>query len=208
MTSMPLPFGLDALDRPLGGGLPGGKLSALVSPPESQSDLLLEQLAGTHEALYVSTNRPAQEVREQLDAIGDGATTEVASVRPTDLLVDWRAHLEDVPSGGVVIVDRVNGLEVGDRDAYLDFLEELRGAAAANDAAVLLHCPGTESPPHLRSVTLGRADLAMELRMLFHPRKIETYLTVTKHRGGAARPEPIKLVLTDRIRVDTSRDIA
>ena len=45
-------------------------------------------------------------------------------------------------------------------------------------------------------------------RTLFHSRKVETYLIVGKHRGGTTRVEPIELVLTGEVDVDTSRDIA
>lgn len=204
---MALSFGLDALDGPLGGGLPVGKLSVLVAPPESQSELLLEQLAGTQETLYVSTNRPAPEVREQLGVDDpDHEPTAVVEVRP-DRLVEEDPQYE-LPSGGVVVVDPINGLEVAERDAYMEFLGELRTAAADAGCAVLLHGQGTETTPHLRPATLARADVVMELRQLFHPRKVESYLTITKHRGGAASPEPIKLILTDEADVDTSRDIA
>lgn len=203
------PFGFDELDDALDGGLPAGKLSALVAPPESQSGLLLDRLALDHEALYVSTNRPGAAVVDHLRGVADDPEpVAVEAARPGTLLADAETYLAEIPEGGVVVVDPVDGLEAADREAYLDFLDDLWRTATANDAAVLLHCGKTDPAPNLRPTTLNRADLVMELRFRFHPRGVETYLTITKHRGGTARQEPLKLNLTDEAEVDTSRDIA
>jgi hypothetical protein len=202
-------FGFDALDAALGGGLPAGKLSLLAAPADSQSELLLERITTEHEALYVPTERPAEEVTEQLLAAGDDPMpTDVAQAEPGELLYDEAIGETYFPEDGVVVVDPVDAMEEAEREPYLRLLANLRSAAASTGSAVLLHCRRGEDPPALRSTTLGRVDLAMELRRVFHTRKVETYLTIGKHRGGTARVEPIKLVLTDDVEVDTSRDIA
>lgn len=209
MTEDVRPFGFGALDETLDGGLPAGKLSVLEAPAESQSELLLERVSLKHDVLWVTTDRPAQEVTDQLQAAGDDhAPTAVAEASPSGLLFEGALGRQDVPEGGVVVVDPLDSLETGDRDALLEFLTHLRSAAADRDAAVLLHCRRAEDPPELRSLTLGRVDLVMELDLVFSTKKLESYLVVPKHRGGNARPEPLKLVLTDEVDVDTSRDIA
>jgi hypothetical protein len=52
------------------------------------------------------------------------------------------------------------------------------------------------------------ADLILDLRTRINGTTLESHLAVPKFRGGRALSDTIKLELAERVRVDTSRDIA
>lgn len=65
-----------------------------------------------------------------------------------------------------------------------------------------------DQPPAHRWQTLNRADDVRELEVHALSRDVKTRLLVTKSRYGYSLTEPIPLVLTGRVRIDTSRRIA
>lgn len=198
-----LSTGIDILDRRLNGGFPPGTLVALVAPPDTQSELLLSALARERPTRYVSTVRPAAEIEADLDA----TDLTVDRVTPEALLDSPGAYV-DVGEASNVVVDPTTGLESGDRDAYVDALNALKGRLAATGSVGLLHCVDAEPTPRHRGLTLHRVDVVWRLDLLVTSLDVRTRLVVSKFRGGKALQEPIKLLLTDRVQVDTSRDIA
>lgn len=123
-----LPTGLADLDRKLRGGVPPGSLVAFTAPPETQSELLLEQVARNNDSSYVTTVRDEETGADRLPE------TTVRRATAEDLLSDPGTHL-DVPDGGCLVVDAVTRLERRS-DAYRDFLE----AAARRPATSTASC--------------------------------------------------------------------
>jgi KaiC/GvpD/RAD55 family RecA-like ATPase len=206
-----LSTGIEALDAELGGGLPPGAVVALTAPPQTNSELLLYELSGQRETLFVSTLRSKDTVEDALDAYPRGVGAPVVAETPRDVdfadLVDVvrRAH-----AGANVVLDTVDPLERGDRDGYWRFLTDLRAHMRSIDGVAMLHghaLPGGEPPPH-RDLTLGMADVTFELERSVEPTGVEHRLVVTKLRRGAAPTAPVGLELTDRVDVDTTRDLA
>lgn len=201
-----LSTGAEILDRRLGGGIPVGRMVALTAPPDTQSELLLSELARERETIYLSTVRPADEVRAELDT--SGAAVEVTRVEPTELLDDPARCLDRIERQSNVIIDPTSGLELDDRDRYLNFLNALKARLRETRSVALLHCLDADDNPPLRSLTLNCADIVWRLHLLITTLSVETRLIISKFRGGSALREPIKLLLTDRVQIDTSRDIA
>lgn len=196
-----LPTGVAELDRRLGGGVPAGTLVALVAPPATQSELLLREPLDANGGTYLSALRPADEA-----AVPDGATAEHA--RPEELLAGADSLLAPVGDGEAVLVDPVNELEAdADRDRYVDFLATLKSRLRETGGVGFLHALEQASEPPLRWLTLARADAVWNLHLAVTPLAVETRLTVTKARGDRTLDEPLKLRLSDRVSVDTSRDI-
>lgn len=200
--------GLPFLDRRIGGGLHSGCLLAVTAPPHSQSELLLRQLILAQRTLYVSTTRPAAEVRRWVEAgRGSAPALSVSEQRPADLLADFSPiESRHVPES-VIIVDRANGLEDASRDEYLGFLNRFKDLLQRTDSVGVLHCSDTAPNPPQRGLTLGRVDQIWQLELLSLSREIKNRLIVTKSRMGRALEEPVYLLLTDRVQVDTSRRI-
>lgn len=104
--SEPHPTGIEHFDREIGGGLPAGSIIGLVTPPESQGELLLRAIARNGRTVYVTTTRSADAVESWVTADGDAPTGDVDvayagvdSFRSTsdDALREW---LEAEAGGG------------------------------------------------------------------------------------------------------------
>lgn len=200
--------GMRFLDSRIDGGLGAGGLLALTAPPVSQSELLLREFLLANRTLYVTTIRPEEEVREW--------ATATAAPEP-DLQVrrhtgpDLLESLEDVADAlspeSFLIIDTATPLETAPRDQYLSFLNELKALLRDTDSVGVLHCIDQTTNPPRRALTLTRADHVWQLQTLVLSREIKNQLLVTKARNGRALSEPIDLLLTDRVRIDTSRKI-
>lgn len=201
--------GLPFLDRRLNGGLRAGSLLALAAPPGSQSELLLAQFLATHRTVYVTTARPADEVRSWATTKADSPPElSVTKIAPDEILTSPNKVAELIPPESFCIVDTTNGLETAPREQYLAVLNKLKQRLRETDSVGLLHCVSHESPPPRRTLTLNRADNVWELEVQALSRDLKTRLLVTKSRYGHSLTEPIPLLLTDRVRIDTSRRIA
>ncbi|MFB6137410.1 MAG: RAD55 family ATPase [Halobacteriaceae archaeon] len=201
--------GMEVLDRRLDGGLPVGSLVAFTAPAWSQSELLLAQLAREQPVLLVSvTGAPPDEVRARFDVLGRPPVgVSVVSTRPGALLDDTGDVLDRVDPGSYVVLDPVDGLEAGDREAYATFLNDLKSRLRETESVGVLHGLETDGSPPARGLTQKRADFCWRLRVDDAGREIKARLLVTKARGHRALTEPLPLVLTDQVRIDTSRMI-
>lgn len=204
-----LPTGIDALDRELDGGFPPGSLVAYCAPPASQSEILLYELTATRPSLYLTTDRTEEAVRDAFGRAscptGDPEITQV----PFDAPLQHADRLfRSIGEGMNLIVDPVDELERTERSRYRSFLNDLQNHLVNTGSVGVLHCMRTKAEPELRGVTEHMADVVFELSQERNGTDIETRLAVPKFRGGRALDETIKLELADRVRVDTSRDIA
>lgn len=229
--------GIEHLDRQIGGGLAPGSVVGFRTPPESQGELLLRELATANESLYLSTTRTDDAVREWLGA-ADGidihyAGSDGLAPRSGDVVRDrladaagWtavyddrhgsdeRIRIEGVTAAatsiedGCVVVDPVNPLEQYDESTYTGFLHELQDHLIETDSVAFLHMVETPEPPNARWLTLQMADEVWQVSVDAEDDSVDFRLTVTKSRSGDVPRERIKLVLDDDVSIDTSRDIA
>lgn len=204
-----LPTGIDPIDRQLEGGFPAGSVVAFCAPPASQSELLLHELTAARQTLYLSTERTEEAVRDAFDRaqcpVGD---PEIRYVAPDAPVQKADRFVRAVDGQANLIVDPVDALERVDRDLYRTFLNELQTHMINTGSVAVLHCLRGEELPTLRTMTEHMADVILDLRNRINGTTVETYLAVPKFRGGQALDETIKLELAERVRVDTSRDIA
>ena len=211
-----LSTGIDLLDRRLNGGIPPGRMVAFVAPPDTQSELLLKELTTTRDTLYLSTFRPKWEIEEEfrdfltLADSPDGLPHQIhiEHVSPDSLLEEPDRYLRDLGEGSNLIIDSINEFELEDRSAYLQFLNTVKLRLWDTGSVGLCYGIEDDGSPISRSLTLKRADIVWRLQSSVESQGISTYLVISKFRGGKALTEPIKLVLTDEVEIDTSRDIA
>lgn len=201
-----LSTGSEILDRYLEGGLPPGTLVALAAPPDTQSELFLQALAGERQTIYLSAVRPANEIAETLDLPHSELT--ILQEEPETFLAEPEESFKRIDAQSNVIIDPMNGFETGERRRYVEFLNALKERLRTTESVALLHCIDAENDPTLRSLTLSRADLVWRLHLTLTTLTVDTRLIISKFRGGKAVREPIKLRLTDSVQIDTSRDIA
>ena len=203
-----LPIGVDALDRQLQGGLPAGCIVAYCAPPASQSELLLYQLTATRPTLYLTTDRTEDAVADSFARstcpTGEPDIRYVSNETPLETA--WKLF-RDLGGGQNLIIDPCDTLERSDRARYQNFMNELYNHVHNTGSLALLHCMrGNE--PELRTVTQHMSDVVFDLTQSVDGTEVDTRLAVPKFRGGNALSDTIKLELSDRVRVDTSRDIA
>jgi len=204
-----LPLGIGPLDRQLDGGLPSGSVVAYCAPPASQSELLLYELTAHRETLYLTTDRSEDAVTDALEkATCPTGDPEIRFVPGDAPLENARRMVRSVGEETNVIIDTGDLLEREDRGRYQRFLNELGNHMQNTGSLAFLHCMKAATEADLRATTEHMADVVFALRQERYGTEVETRLGVPKFRGGRALSETIKLELEERVRVDTSRDIA
>jgi hypothetical protein len=117
-------------------------------------------------------------------------------------------YLDSVPESTVLVIDPADVIESSSTDQYLSVLNMLSARLREVKSLAVLHCLDGHETPQNRALTCKRADHVWRLRQAFHEDTLETKLIVPKSRSGDTVTESITLVLTDRVTVDTSRNIA
>jgi KaiC/GvpD/RAD55 family RecA-like ATPase len=204
-----LTTGIHVLDRQLDGGIPAGSIVFLGADPASQSELFLYELTAVRGTLYLTTLRSAAAVH---DAVGRTAGT---TGNPTVRDIGGGAPLDaanrlirELPEGANLIVDVVDVLEETETPRYREFLNELQTHMVNTGGLTVLHGLKADDVPLNRRYTQHMADVVFDLQTKVDGSEIVNRLAVPKFRGGRAPDETIKLRLSERVTVDTSRDIA
>lgn len=199
---------VDMLDHHLGGGIPVGSITALVSSPASQVNPLFYALMGERSWLYLSTYRSERAVSDELDELlwGDVDIEYVGVERPLR-----RTHetLQRTDEDRHVIVDTMNPLEkVSHESRYVDLLNGLKDYLLDHDRVAICHCTRHGDPPSLRESTLTVADVVWKLDTAVEKQGIENTLVVPKYRSRETIEDVIKLDLGGEASVDASRNVA
>ncbi|MFB6134095.1 MAG: RAD55 family ATPase [Halanaeroarchaeum sp.] len=204
-----LSTGVEVLDRELAGGLPAGSVVAYQAPPASQGELLLYELTRPRPTLYLTTDRTEDAVADAFRTTraptGDPDIRYVSGEDPLDAV---RRAFRSAGEEMTVIVDPLDGLERTNRGRYETVLNELSNHMENTGSIAILHSLAGSEPPALRETTQHMADVVFDLQTSIKNGVMESRLAVRKFRGGRVPDETIKLDLTERVRVDTSRDIA
>ncbi|WIV66439.1 RAD55 family ATPase [Natrialbaceae archaeon AArc-T1-2] len=204
-----LQTGINVLDRKLDGGIPPGCIVAYTADPASQSELLLYELTAARGTLYVTTQRSDDAVRHAIDSsmarVGSPTVRHLDSDEP---LSEATRLIGALPDGANLIIDPVDVLERTDRHEYVDFLNTLKDRMLETGSLAFLHCLKSDAEPENRPTTTHVADAVFDLRTTVGATELENFLTIPKYRRGGAPSETIKLELSERVEIDTSRDIA
>lgn len=187
---------------------------ALEAPPATQAEVIPRVLCRVRPTLYLTTVRSAREVEEELEAdaarpgVQDYPDQVVATASPESLLASPDEWLDNLGQGWNLIVDTVTLLEKYDEERYLPFLNAVKRRLVETGSLGVLFGAKRSPEPASRWLTLQRADVTWQLYRQDTSREVETVLVMGKFRQGKPIDEPQKLVLTDEVRVDTSRDIS
>ncbi|WP_206425072.1 RAD55 family ATPase [Halosimplex salinum] len=200
--------GVPVLDRELDGGVPPGTVAALLAEPASQAGLFLAEFADRHETLYLSAERSPTAVSRELRCSGSPDDLAVTALDRDAPVVDALGYVDQLPDDTLVVVDPVDSLERTDPGQYRAFLSELRATVAQTGGIAVVYGLKHDDAPPQRHRTEYMADLVFDLRTVADGDGVENRLRVPKFRGGRALTDALRVSLTDRITVDTSRDIA
>lgn len=208
-TSTLLSTGIDVLDRKLGGGIPGGKIVALSARPASQSELLLYEMSGVRETVYLTTDRRAIDVEDSLrDNDVPLDEIEIHRLEAESPFQAGRRAIQSLPERSLLVVDTVNPLERQEAPEYRSFLNEIKAQTVEKNGLALLHCLDGEANPSQRDRTEYLSDIIFSLNTNLRGKSIENTLSIPKFRGGRALPEAVDLDLTTDVTIDVSRKIA
>jgi KaiC/GvpD/RAD55 family RecA-like ATPase len=204
-----LSTGVEVLDRELDGGLPAGSLVAFQAPAASQGELLLYELTRPRSTLYLTSDRTEDAVADAIEATtAPTGSPEIQLVSGEDPIDTTRRAVRRAFDDMTVIIDPVDTLERADRSRYEQLLNEIRNHMHNTGGIAFLHALEGANTPDLRSTTQHMADIVLDLDVQIKGSEVDSRLTVRKYRGGQIPSETIKLDLSERVRVDTSRDIA
>jgi KaiC/GvpD/RAD55 family RecA-like ATPase len=204
-----LETGIEVLDRKLDGGLPAGRVVALSASPTSQSELFLYEMAKVRPATYLTTERPAEEIRECLERAGASLErVDVYRIGTEGPLAEARGIVDEIPDGSTLIVDPMWLLEEMQAAPYRQFLNELKSRIAETGSLALLHCLEGRDVPEQRDRTEYLSDIIFDLQTTVRGGTIQNSLSVPKFRGGTALSDAIDLDLTADVTIDVSRKIA
>ncbi len=204
-----LPTGIDVLDRMLDGGIPAGSVIAFKAQPSSQSELLLYELTAARRTLYLSSKRSSAAIRDALERANTRVgNPNIQEIEPDTPLDHANHHVRALPEECNLIIDPMDPLEASETTRYQNFLNNLQTHMINTESLAFLHCLEGRSVPAERDTTEYVADVVFDLETTIRGDSIVNRLSVPKFRGGRALDEPIKLELSERVSVDTSRDIA
>lgn len=203
-----LSTGIGALDRKLGGGIPPGSLVSLSAPPASQSEQFLSDLTEIRRTLVLTTRRPRTVVEQSLSATSSRPENiAVREIEPSEPLRQIRSLLEPLDGETNLIVDPLDPLEQTDETSFVSFLNWFRAKLSKTGSLAVLHCLDGKTVPAHRDLTMYMSDVIFDLSTAVRGDRLENRLVVPKFRGGYPFEEAVRLELTNKVAVDTSRDI-
>lgn len=208
-TARTLSTGIDVLDRKLDGGIPAGRMIALLASPGCQSELFLYEMATARKTVYLTTERTTAEIETELEqtetASGD---VDVRGLEASDPVGDAQTVVEDLPEQSMLIVDPIDPLETTNEERYRAFLNEVKTRTVETGSLALLHCLDGRDVPLQRDRTEYHVDVIFDLVTNLRGGSIENRLSIPKFRGGQSLTDAIDLDLTSDVTIDVSRKIA
>jgi len=230
-----LQTGIQALDRQLDGGFPGGTLIALVTPPDSPSSRILHQLMKQRPTTYLTTLRPTADLETQLMGLGNGTLDvdikEVGEVNGKNEMLHQLSEsdiysaniteqerkldevyeiIDSVTENQNVIIDPMNPLECsGQKVAYQRFLRMTASKLRDVNGLGVFHCLSKGDPPALRDQTLTIVDAVWNLDMgTDNEGNLSLKMTIPKNRGGEPIFEKLTLLIDkNNVHTDITRGI-
>lgn len=204
-----LQTGIEVLDRKLDGGLPPGCVVALTADPASQSELILYELTAARGSLYITTARSNDIVRHAIDiSEAQAGSPTIREVNGDNPLEEAEKLVGALPEGANLIIDPMDLLEESPPEDYLAFLNGVKDRMIETGSIAVLHCLKGNGRSANRTTTEHVADAVFDLSTETDGMEIENLLSIPKYRAGGAPTETIKLELSERVEIDTSRDIA
>lgn len=227
-----LPTGIDLLDRNLNGGLPNGALVYFSANPKSMPEVFLYQLTAPRKTYYITTHRNPRYIMrnmEELDFDMEGIEfvdlhqeyyrnilpaepdRQAASKQLVQSIIGW---LEDLHTKNetnfTIIFDNFSflvdlGVEKESMKHMLDLIYDI-----INNGSSICYLMMVKGMHHesMENHLQYWCDVIFDIDMERKGDKIINKLTLPKIRGMTPITEYINFKVTDRITIDTSRDIA
>jgi KaiC/GvpD/RAD55 family RecA-like ATPase len=227
-----LPTGIGLLDRNLNGGLPDGALVYFSANPKSMPEVFLYELTTPRKTLYITTHKNPKYIKrnmKELDFESPGiefldlheeyyhrilaSTPErlAAGKKLIQLIDGW---VDEIRNKGeknfTIIFDSFSFLlELGiDVDSLKRLLDKIYDLINDTDSICYLMIVKGMHHESVENQIQYWCDVIFDIDLERKGDKIVNKLTLPKIRGMNPIMDYIKFKVTDRISIDTSRDIA
>lgn len=227
-----LPTGVDILDRNLNGGLPCGALVYFSANPKSMPEVFLYELSTPRKTYYITTHKNPRYIKrnmKELDFESPGmefinlheeyyhkilpATSDrqAASKKLAQYMNDWLDGLKKKKEDNFTIIfDNFSFLiDLGiEKDTLKRMLDKVYDIISdGNSICYLMIVKGMHHEAVENHIQYW-CDVIFDIDLERKGDKIVNKLTLPKIRGMNPITDYIKFKVTDRITIDTSRDIA
>jgi archaellum biogenesis ATPase FlaH len=227
-----LSTGVDILDRNLNGGLPSGALVYFSANPKSVPEVFLYELSTPRKTYYITTHKNPRYIKRNMkeldfDPLGiefvnlheeyyhkilsGTADRPAAAKKLVHYMNDWLDCLKnDNDDNFTIIFDNFSFLvDLGiDTDSLKHMLDKVYDIISeGNGICYLMMVKGMHHESVENHIQYW-CDVIFDIDLECKGDKIINKLTLPKIRGMNPITEYIKFKVTDRITIDTSRDIA
>lgn len=227
-----LATGIDILDRNLNGGIPLGSLVYFSAYPMSMPDVFMYELSTPRKTYYFTTDKdPRHIVRNMVELDFEHSNVEFIDVHDyyynkllssekdkqiaaSKTIQYMNEYLDMIKYNGekniTIILDSFSFLLdiSSDMDTLKRLLDKIYDIVDTNESVCyLMIVKGAHAEP-VESRIQNWCDVIFDIDLERKGDKIVNKLTLPKIRGMAPLVEYIKFKVTDRITIDTSRDIA
>ncbi len=230
--AMRLRTGVEILDRSLNGGLPSGALVYFSANPKSMPEVFLYELSVHRKTYYVTTHRDPRYITrnmEELDFESPGMEfidlheeyyyrilpaepdRQAAAKKLAQYLDNWLDSLQNKKEENfTVIFDNFSFLiDLGiDMDSLKRMLDKVYDILNESNSICYLMMIQGMHPESVENRIQYWCDVIFDIDLERKGDKIVNKLTLPKIRGMTPITDYIKFKVTDRITIDTSRDIA
>jgi len=226
------PTGITLLDKRLDGGLPEGSLVCVYANPISMPEAFLYQFASVNHTYYLTTSRPAQYVKENIEAMGFSAE----NIEFIDAFSQY--YLNEY--GQFVLEDRYRDKEIfdfidhhineilskqGDYTVILDsisfflkldvgrglkewLINKLYIASKQSKNLYYIYMMKGVHPDDLVYLVIDISDVIFDIDTERVGDRISSRLAIPKIRNKPPMMETFKFYISEGVQIDTSKDIA
>jgi len=226
------PTGITLLDKRLDGGLPEGSLVCVYASPISMPEAFLYQFASVNHTYYFITSRPAQYVKENIEAMGFSAeNVEFIDVfsqyylneygqfvledryRDKEIFDFVDHHINEILAKQgeyTVIFDSISfflKLDVG-RGLKEWLINKLYIASKQSRNLFYIYMMKGVHPEDLVYMVMDICDVIFDIDTERIGDRITSRLAIPKIRNKPPMTETFKFYISEGVQIDTSRDIA
>jgi KaiC/GvpD/RAD55 family RecA-like ATPase len=226
-----LPTGIDMLDRKLNGGLPPGALVYFSASPDSSPELFLFELTAPRKTFYITTYKNPQFIIRDMDRLEfdtsnisfidlhegfyekllpDLSNKQVASKKLVQYLDEWLdSIIESGENDFTIIFDSFSFLlELGlDEEVLKRLLDKIYDIINNHNSVCYLMVINGVSNTSIGNRIQYWCDVILQIDLEHRGDKIVNKLIMPKIRDMPPMTDYINFKITDRVIIDTSRDI-